>query len=227
MHELTDEERASIKQRASADFQGEALAIPIGDPIGELIVVAPFDRKAYSEYDDAEDKDPQTAYSKALYDRLLFPDFATLAAISARWPALPEIVAREMRREAGAVYPEHIAEPLDIKKLPDGLSKDAASKLVSEANGANLWTVGVPGFACVMRAPEPNAWIAARAMYDDAVRKGSGKIDVIDPYVRAAVVWCAEPIADALARKPARVWPLWYGFKRIGGEGAQARTFRL
>ena len=227
MHELTNEERAAIKQRASADFQGEALAIPIGDPIGELIVVAPFDRKSYSEYDDAEEKDPQTAYSKALYDRLLFPDFAALATIATRWPALPEIVAREMRREAGALVPEYVSEPIDLKKLPAGLTDDAAKKLVSDAAGANLWTVGVPGFSCIMRAPEPHAWIAARAMYDDASRKGKGRIDVMDPYVRAAVAWSVEPVADILARKPAWIWPLWLGFKRIGGEGAQARTFRF
>lgn len=227
MHELTDEERARIKQRASAEFQGEAIAIPIGDPINELIVSAPLDRASYSEYDDAEEKDPQSAYSKALYDRLLYPDLATLAGIAAKWPALPEIVAEALRREAGSYVVDFAAEPLGLSKLPAGLSADDARKLISEANGANLWTVGIRGFACVMRAPDPHTWIAARASFDDATRRGKGRLDVIDPYVRASVVWSPDPIADVLARKPAWVWPLWLGFKRLGGEGAQARTFRL
>ena len=227
MHELTEAEIAAIKQRASADFQGAALAIPIGDPVHELVVVAPFDRKAYAEYDDAEEKDPQSAYSKALYDRLLFPDLATLASITTRWPATPEIVATEMRRDAGSFLAKFESDPLDMSKLPAGLTVDAAKALVIEAKGANLWRVGADGFACVMRAPDPHTWIAARASYDDATRKGKGRIDAVDPYVRAAVVWSAEPIADMLARKPAWFWPLWGGFKRIGGEGAQARTFRL
>lgn len=225
---FSDEEKAAAKAKATADFQGACMVVHLDAPINESLILAPFDRKAYSAYSDAEDRDPQVAYSTALMDRRIFPDLAALDAINKRWPALAEQAARALDDEAGARMGASF-DPLDLAALPDGLSLAEAQRLVGDAKGANLWTVKIKAaeVALVMMTPDPHTWIAARATYDDARRKGRGSIDAADPYVQAAVVWSSTPIAQILDARPALFFPLWTLYKRAGGEGAAARTFRL
>lgn len=232
IREFTAEERAAAKAKAVADFQGECLEVHLTDPINESLILAPFDRKSYSSYSDAEDADPQSAYSEALMGRLIFPDLVPLNDMCQRWPALAEDAAAALRKEAGTLDPMAACELLNVAALPAGLTLADAQRIIGEAKGRNLWafTMKDQSFAVVIATPDPYTWIAARAAHDDAARKGKGRLDAVDPYVQAACVWSSAPLTGGngiLDRRPALAWLLWNSYKRAGGEGAKARTFRF
>lgn len=230
IHEFSDEEKAKIKADAAERFKSGALVTYVADPVDVTLALAPFDRVAYSTYSDKEDADKQSAYSWALMERLLFPDFVGLAPLNAKWPALAKEAAVALEREAGS-FIGSTCEPLDLAKLPAGLSLADAQRIQREAKGT-IWHVALADGSAsfVLAMPEAHMWIAARTAMDDATKKVKGRIDAIDPYVKDSIVWSSAPLtggAGILDTRPALIWPLWAAYKKAGGEGAAVRTFRL
>ncbi len=231
--EFSEEERAAIKARAAKDFQGRAMAVELSEPINTTIVVAPFDRPAYAAHMVAKAKDRQTGMSAALMNRLIWPDLVALDALNRRWPALAGKVARALEEEARQHAPDGTVAPFDPARPPEGMGADVAAGLVTAAGQQALLVVAEPDPAdmcCIMQAPDAGSWIAACAAYDDAVRAGRDSIAATEPYVFAAVRWERQPLRGGdgvLDRWPAVYFALWDAFKKAGGDGARARTFRL
>lgn len=231
--EFTAEETAAIKADATKRFQGKAMAVELGEPIHATVVVAPFDRPAYAKHLVNVGTDRQTGMSAALMDRILWPSLEGLHALNQRWPALAGKVARALEEEARQHSPDGVVVPFDPAKPPAGMGADVAAGLVAGAAGQALLVVSEPDAAdmcCVMQAPDAGSWIAARAAYDDALRARKDTIAATEPYVFAAVKWSAQPLhggEGALDKWPAVYFSLWDAFKKAGGDGARARTFRL
>ncbi len=235
MHQFTEEEIVAIEKDAAKRFDGRSLLVELPE-FDLCVVVAPFDREAYAEYQDDISKDPQTAYRGALLKRLLFPDLVTVEAHRQKCAMLPEHVAKRLSGEAGADSENAAKEPLDIQRLPDGLDRATAERLVKDANGARLWAVqdAMLGLSCVMQAPIADTWIAAKALYGDALSRSKGLISSVESYVMGTVVWSKVPLlasdgskSGLLDAKPALFWDLWGTFKRMGGDGTVVRTKSL
>ncbi len=248
---FTTEEIAAFKAQSATDFQGRILGIVLDDPIGETFVVAPFDRAAYQTFWHAAQTDRQSAYATVYTTRTIYPSLAERARIASEWATAPQKVVDRIEGEAAGAgglasatpftAPPAPPEGLDAEALaaitkaqqetlPSGLTPDEARALVAKHRGVRLWLVRDGIYAAILRTPDAQQWIAACAQYEAAARRNAAAIDAIDPYVLGAVVWSSEPLtggAGLLDRHPVIIWDLWGCYKRTGGEGAAARTFRL
>lgn len=231
---FTEEEAGAIETDAAKRFNGRTKLVEVPE-FDLMVVVAPHDRESYGRREDAGAQDRQTAYHGVLLERVLYPDLITLEAMRQSCPMLPEFVADKLDDEAGFTGVFAAIAPLNLARLPTGLDAPTASRLVTDAGKSKLWTVERAdlGFACVMKAPLADIWIAARTLHGDAVARQKGIMSSLEPYVLGAVVWQSVPLAidgskvGLLDSKPGLFWDLKRCYMRMGGDGAAVRCKSL
>ncbi len=119
---------------------------------------------------------------------------------------------------------------LDLRALPAGLSeKDAKAMISNEGGGARLWSFSYHalGIVAIMRAPQPDVWVAAVTRDRAARLAAKGIVDATAQLVLESVVWSARPIEADLDRYPAAIGDLRRAYLTMGGEGAAVSSKRL
>jgi hypothetical protein len=232
MHAFTEEEFRAIEADSAKRFDGRTMMIELPD-FDAQIVVAPHSRASYALHVDAETRDLQTAYHAAALARLLWPTFGEFETLRQGCAMLCRHISTELDLEAGMEPTPRIVRPLDPASPPDGLSGAEAKRLMTESK-VKLWSVEKPGvgLSCVMATPVTNTWLAAKTMYDDALRKNEGIIAGMEPYIVGSVVWSRVPLVSEDGRglldlKPGLFWTLHLAYERMGGAGATVRRKSL
>lgn len=149
-----------------------------------------------------------------------------LEALRSTWPVVDAEIEAQLRKTAGAVRGGDIARAVQLTpgNAPRGLSAGEALALLAGAplgGAGSLWSVAHSnGMALVLKAPRPNAWLAARAAFAEAHGKHAGIVDSTLVLVRQLVVWSPEPLAAYLDANPGYAEALWNPLLDMGGSSA-------
>lgn len=152
-----------------------------------------------------------------------------LEALREAWPATDGKVDLELRLAAGGNLTAEAVVRLTPGNAPEGFARDrvplAASSIRSTGPGA-LWLASWVGpterVDIVMRAPLPDVWSAAFALFNTAVAKGEGLVPASMRFAAEHVVWSAEPFPQLVERLPALGLIIKDAFLAMGGHEAES-----
>lgn len=149
-----------------------------------------------------------------------------LEAMRSVWPVVDAEIEAQLRKTAGATRGADVARAVQLTpgNAPPGLSAAEAATMLAGApalGAGSLWSVSHSnGMALVLKAPRPNAWLAARAAWSEAHVRHAGIVDSALVLVRQLVEWSPEPFEAYLDGHPGYAEALWNPLLDMGGSSA-------